>query len=208
MAKRAQPCGAHVDVAEARKRQRCSRKAFKYLFTDAQVVAWATGAPAAPFVRQLSLHNCPITDASLLAVGTHCTELRNVSLYRCDGVTDAGVLALVRQCSELQEIFLNGCNQITDASIGALASHCAELEVASFCNCPNITDAGVVKLATACPLLQVISLWGCRKITDASLAVLAQHCAELRKVSLRGCDVTLAAVEALRSALPGCVVVQ
>ena len=207
MAKRAQLCGTHDDAAGARKRQRCSRKVFKYVFTDAQVVAWATEACAAPFVRDLSLHNCPITDASLLAVGAHCTELRTLSLYRCDRVTDAGVTALVWDCSELQSCFLNGCNQITDASVEALASQCAELDVASFCDCPNITDAGVLKLATACPLLQVISLWGCLKITDTSLAVLAQHCAELRKVSLRGCDVTLAAVEALRAALPGCIVV-
>ena len=66
-------------------------------------------------LKRLSLNKIPaISDASLLALRTHCAEsLEEIDISWCRGMTDHGVGALVDACDNLARLALWGCTQFT-----------------------------------------------------------------------------------------------
>ena len=148
-----------------------------------------------PKLETLNLAYCSlITDASVLAVASGCSNLQSLNLFLCRNITDASVLEVARQCSNLQSLNLFYCDKITDASVLEVARGCSKLHTLNLANCANITDASVLEVAEKCSNLHTLDLADCENITDASVMEVARGCSNLQTLNLEDCDITDASV--------------
>ena len=122
-----------------------------------------------PSLRKIRAHNCPqITDATVIAIGTHCLRLMELDLTGCVKVTDEGIHHL-RSLTHLRSLALTQ-TQITDdalISIGQSAFHHTLNEI-NLRMCTEITDDGFLFLLKHCPNLKTIGFIQCPKLTERS----------------------------------------
>jgi len=138
-----------------------------------------------------------LTDRSLLALGTHCPQLRVLELNSCKSLGTAGLAALAG-CAHLRYLDLSCLWALQDDTLTLLAA--CPLSTLLLFRCGRLTDASVSNLR--CPL-QHLSLRACKLLTDASLQSLPDS---LCSLNLTSCRVSDAAVGRLVEALPGCEV--
>ena len=81
------------ELPELERVARARDKAFAKDAVDSDVVTFAKQA-GAEHVRKMSLRDCGITDAAVLALAQHCTGVDYVSLAGCISITDGAVQAL------------------------------------------------------------------------------------------------------------------
>ncbi|TYZ64453.1 hypothetical protein PybrP1_001713 [[Pythium] brassicae (nom. inval.)] len=120
-------------------------------------------------LRSVDLTHCKVTDATLVALATHCRDLEAVTLSSCSEVTDAGVEALLRACAHLRELDLNNCPLVMDRGVAAAGAHGKRLRRLNLSWCMNITDKCIADLARGCGQLQEVLLVWCTQLTDAAL---------------------------------------
>ena len=156
-------------------------------------------------LNYLSVSNCHLSDATLIALANNCHELTTLECSGVSQFTDNGFQALARSCVHLERIDLEECVLITDATIAVLAACCPLLESISLSHCELITDEGIRQLGMApCASenLNVLELDNLPLITDVSLEHLVS-CHNLKRVELYDCQqVTRAGIRRLRSHLP------
>eukprot|EP01113_Clastostelium_recurvatum_P034436 TRINITY_DN4671_c0_g2_i2.p1 TRINITY_DN4671_c0_g2~~TRINITY_DN4671_c0_g2_i2.p1 ORF type:complete len:464 (+),score=55.75 TRINITY_DN4671_c0_g2_i2:35-1393(+) len=99
-----------------------------------------------------------LTEAHVISLVQHCSQLQHVKISRCYKLTDASIIPLTQHCSHLQHVNLSGCRNLTDASIISLAQHCPQLQHVRISLCSNLTDASIICLAQHCPQLQHVNL--------------------------------------------------
>lgn len=172
-----------------------------------------------PKITSLNLNNCTeITDVALIAIATHCTELKILSLQNCSKITTVGLRAISFKCKNIIELDLNNCSNIDDASLTVAAGGSWRIKKLSLNNCQSITDNGVSRIAQGLgSCLEYLSLDGCpcigefgdrglkeiglycknlrelsisqaRRIEDNGLIALATGCLQLTVLSLSGCE--------------------
>ena len=156
-------------------------------------------------LKYLSVSNCHLSDATLIALSNHCHSLTTLECSGVSQFTDTGFQALARNCVNLEKIDLEECVQITDATLAVLAACCPLLESISLSHCELITDEGIRQLGMApCASenLNVLELDNLPLITDASLEHLVS-CHNLKRVELYDCQlITRSGIRRLRSHLP------
>jgi F-box domain len=146
--------------------------------TDAGMILLARACPN--FVK-LGLSATQVSDMSLRALGTHCSNLRALSLAFCEDITTNGLQHIAQACNQLdylnlcmvQQIdddplvtiasfgmlkYLNlrGCVLVTDVTLQALADNCHRLEHLHLLDCVGVTAAGATIVRNACPESTVI----------------------------------------------------
>lgn len=142
-------------------------------FTDSKPATAVTKSA----VTNLSLCKSRITDASLLYMGTHLTNLCVLKMQWCSAVSDNGMEALVRGCASLRVLDLKSCSGVTDGALEHVARHCSELDLLDVSWCSAVTDRGMLSLASAGRLGALHSLrslhcsW-CPEVTSDSLSCL------------------------------------
>ena len=85
-----------------------------------------------------------IDDATVMALATHCFELRDVDICgsnasKHSSITDASIIALANGCSHLKRVKLDYCVNITDVSIARLLSQCSALTELSIVECNKVS---------------------------------------------------------------------
>ncbi|KAL8516494.1 hypothetical protein ACS0TY_014950 [Phlomoides rotata] len=93
-------------------------------------------------LQSLHLDCCfSITDHGLSFVATGCPFLTNISLYRCN-ITDSGLETLSQFCSSLKHVNLSYCSLISDRGIRALSENCQNLQAMNISHCRSIDGVG------------------------------------------------------------------
>lgn len=141
-------------------------------------------------LRSIDLTHCRITDATLVALATHCRDLEEVKLSSCSDVTDAGVEALLRACPRLRELDLNNCPLVMDRGVAAAGAHGKQLRRLNLSWCMNITDKCIADLARGCEQLEEVLLVWCTQLTDVTLDAFISEAASsphVRTIHVSGC---------------------
>lgn len=93
-------------------------------------------------LQSLHLDCCfGITDHGLSFVATGCPFLTNISLYRCN-ITDSGLNTLSEFCLALKHVNLSYCSLISDRGIRALSKNCQHLQAMNISHCRSIDGVG------------------------------------------------------------------
>jgi hypothetical protein len=186
--------------------------------TDASVVILAESCPKLRLLNMMSDGDngtVPrITQASVLAIAKHCTDLEAIFLAcvaRFDWIgldtcqiPDSAILSLVEMCGHsLRQFHLESCHT-GDLALTAIGGHCTRISHLSL-KAPHgiddITDKGVAALA-ACTALEFLSLEGCMRITDQSTILIATGCQHLTAVNMSGSKIGDKTIELLAMHCP------
>jgi len=128
------------------------------------------------------IHLCQMQRAKddlVMTMASECSLLETVSLIGC-GITDASVLALGRGCNNLRELSVKDCINLTDDAFIYLGG---TMQSVNMSGCYTVTAATPHSLALRCPRLEHLNLNGIA-ITDEALLVLAQRCSKLHTLVL------------------------
>lgn len=153
----------------------------------------------------------PISDAGLIQIGLHCTELRRLGIIVGE-CTAVGAQAVATRCSHLTALkfeshgldmenytlspflqaFTENCPALTDLEMSwpvpmgdpalSVVAKCFGLKELVISG-QRVTDNGVCDIAQSCPFLRRLDISMCGEITDAALESLALHCADIRILS-------------------------
>ena len=145
------------------------------------------GAKSWPLLKCVDLALTSISDATVVALCEHCTQLRKMFIAYCDNLTDAAVLEVAERLPGLTHISLNGNQSITSNAMGTLFSKCRELEFINLAFHDNVSDATLKKIAEHCSRLGMLCVGECHDVMIAGLAMIAVKCPELKDDYLGGC---------------------
>jgi hypothetical protein len=162
---------------------------------------------ACPFLRQLNLSDCNLTDESVIAIGC-CIKLKSLQLNGNQNVTTSALFQVALNCHEieilelatlargvsnelcetiasnmprLRELNLNSCYNITDQALVSLKA-CQKLSVLQIAEARNVTNNGI-KAISGLPLRHLCIDY-CPQITDGILYL--KRCGTLEEFSLKG----------------------
>ena len=196
--------------------------------SDATLCAIATSSPR---LEEVNLGRCSddvdcdgVTDVGVLTLASNCAHLKRAILPAT--VTDVGVNGLVSKCGhslelldvsrcELQSATMSAiahhcsrlvylsCGRVSDANVGCISRHCPELTHLIVSGAfDGMSDVGVLALARHSMRLTTLKLPSCEGITNVGVSAL-RSCHHLTGLSVHECpNVTQAAVDELRTALP------
>lgn len=119
-----------------------------------------------------------------------CPGLLRYTAYRCKQLSDASIIAVASHCPLLQKVHVGNQDKLTDEGLKQLGSRCRELKDIHFGQCYKISDEGMIVIAKSCLKLQRIYMQENKLVTDQSVKAFAEHCPELQYVGFMGCSVT------------------
>lgn len=163
----------------------------------------------------------PFTGSGLAALA-EC-PLEKLELSFCDGLTDEGLKAGLAPLASLRVLRIEYCSGIQGHGLEGAAG-CKQLREVSLANSKSVGDGALAALARAGMPLEVLDLRMCREVSDTGVKLLHgikslqsvtfsaayrvvydMKSGERRRYEAQA-EVSDAAVEALRKALPGCTV--
>ena len=126
-------------------------------------------------LEELNLSDCTkaATTAALKAIGTHCKEMRSLTLARCEDVK-GGVINGIVLCMKLEKLDLNGCKNLTDDMLMPLSD------------------------ASTLPKLKHLSMVGIVTVTDRTLSWMASKVHNIQYFALKGTSVRRSAFKSVR----------
>ncbi|XVE79869.1 hypothetical protein DITRI_Ditri14bG0091700 [Diplodiscus trichospermus] len=139
-----------------------------------------------------------ISDEGLSNVGSCCSVLKELDLYRSVAINDAGIAAIADGCPALEMINIAYNDKITDYSLISL-SKCLKLKVLEIRGCPGVSSIGLSAIAVGCKQLTVLDIKKCFNINDNGMLPLAQFSQNLKQINLSYCSVTDVGLVALAS---------
>ncbi|CAM9739500.1 unnamed protein product, partial [Discosporangium mesarthrocarpum] len=145
---------------------------------------------------------CKVADAALMAIGSNCNKLEELSLrWHCSLVTDAGLKAVILSGASLRHLNIGGCINVTDVSIKALAEHCGRsLRSLDVMSCWRVTDISLHALGLHCPNMEAVNLQNCEWISDKGCLAMLRGCRSLTTLNLKGAaDLTEAVIAAIEA---------
>jgi len=116
-------------------------------------------------------------DATLLLVGTFCTQLYSLSLSHCNNVSGNGLDLIVQNCKNLKSLSFSGTS-LTDQNLSNCNWGNLQLEELDVSWCRNITENGLMALLPKLNHLVYLRLCSCgfgHAITDRVLATLSNN---------------------------------
>lgn len=132
-----------------------------------------------------------VTDALLVVIATHCTQLTRLDLQECSKVTDRGLIAIGESCQQLVVLDLCSCRNVTDLGVIVVAGHCQLLSSLSLRSCDKISDAGLMAIAEHCRMMMHLDLAHCYKVTNVGVNRLVRLCQRMCTLCVFDCgDVT------------------
>jgi hypothetical protein len=153
-----------------------------------------TAVQYSPLLQRVDFKNCMATDATLVALGQHCHDLRVLSVYQTPTVSHEGWAAVAAGCPLLEEMNAWDCDDV-GLAIEAVARGCPRLRVVVASEAVVRAEA-VLALAECCPLLEEVNIVG-DDIGDQEIIALARGCPALRELNLIGTAVTSVGLRAV-----------
>jgi hypothetical protein len=125
---------------------------------------------------------------TLVLLGVHCPELRELTIYvhgtpeGAEGLHDAPAMALAKGCRKLEVLRFN--SSCSDALLVALGTYCHQLTTlrVEFDANGSVTDTGMCALAQGCPALRSLEGTLVPPVTIVGVTALATHCPHLRQL--------------------------
>jgi len=124
-----------------------------------------------------------ITDAAIIGFAEKSPPIQLISLFDLDMLTDASVLAIGQHCNQLRELYLHRLHNITGEASFESFSHLQSLYQIRIGSC-DVNDNSLLRLAQACPALTVLVLEECPKLTDVGIFHLATYMTNLELFGL------------------------
>jgi hypothetical protein len=133
-----------------------------------------------------NLNDCrDISDAGMIELAMHCSELQRISFHRCELITDVGVSHLAHNCPQLNDIVL-GETSITDVGVIALSRNCPHITRLDVSNCKGCTSLGITEIAKCCQNLTHLGVSGCA-VTTAAMEEVAANCPAICTIGCGNC---------------------
>lgn len=162
-------------------------------------------------LRTLRLSDLGITDAAVLAVGTHCKLLANLTVKNCNLITDSAFTTLnvaqlksldvsgtavtgtfashvFSSTSALGDFTCQDCRQLTTAFVQAFTPY-ARLGALTLGNL-RLTESDWLQLTTAFPNLRILHINDAPIVNDTIALSFKSHCQQLVYVSITRCNVS------------------
>lgn len=129
-------------------------------------------------LSHMTLHNMAITDVTLTAMATHCTQLEELSISENSFITDASLVKLAHSVgAHLKTLTLSECNSINGSGLVTLVMHCTNLRTLCISETPRMSSLSADNLMRAIPHLKNLTelhLY-CTYMDDAILSLIAEH---------------------------------
>lgn len=110
-----------------------------------------------PNLRVLSMsYGGGVSDALLIQVAAHCSQLHTLEIESATGVSDAGVIAIA-SLAGLARLNLNCCFMLTSKTAEELHKHGRNLVYLDVKGCQSMAPAVLDKLQSTRPALKIIS---------------------------------------------------
>lgn len=146
-----------------------------------------------PYITRISLHNCPsLTDAGLVALGTHCTNLSVIEIAENALISSDGIEGLAHVTC-LEHVSVQRCKRVSDRSLSFLSKH--PLTYLNFSDNNTITDGGLKLLglgqgsgSAARGALRTLILRNLFRISDTGIRALSRGCTSLEELDVSGCE--------------------
>jgi len=167
-------------------------------------------------LESLTLEGIPqVSDAGVKnMMQASMTNMKRLSIVRCEGLTGNGVVDMISMCPNLTSIVLEDITEMDDSHLQQISLVCTNLETFRISGCPSFEDASMIQLVQnnptlvrlgvcknpkigmktveemckSCPKLQELDLSWSRATDDFVVDHLLKHSHRLRKITLWGCS--------------------
>ncbi|PKA64853.1 F-box/LRR-repeat protein 3 [Apostasia shenzhenica] len=192
-------------------------------------VSYSLASSLQKFARleAIKLDGCQITASGLMALGSSCYSLKELSLSKCSGVTDEALSFVVTKHKGLMKLDITCCRKITDFSISCITSSCASLISLKMESCSlvskeafclvgercllleelDITDNDIdnqgLKAISNCHNLTILKMGLCLSVDDEGIVHIGKGCPKLEELDLyRSIGITDTAIMAIAQGCP------
>ncbi|XP_071945279.1 putative RNA-binding protein EEED8.10 [Antedon mediterranea] len=151
-----------------------------YLLTD-----WAVeliGQRCKKLVK-LDLSSVKVTKSSLKFLASSCSQLKWISLKKCNNFGEKGLWWLFHYCKELEYVDVSENYRISGQCFYMLSENLTDLVLDG---CRSVTDEGLSHLPKRCPRIAHLDLSGCVSITSSAIKCLSKGLAKLKHLTLKG----------------------
>lgn len=136
-------------------------------------------------LKTIILGNTYVSDDTLIALATHCPDLRQIGMEDLEPptgkVTKRGIDFIANHCKHLQKITIPNSVKIDNNTIKAFALNCPALfEIQGLNFQKNITGDAILQLASCCIGIRILGLSECPGITSTAVKLIFQTRPELR----------------------------
>jgi F-box/leucine-rich repeat protein 2/20 len=154
-----------------------------------------------------------ITDASIVEIAKHLTQLEHLDIKDAVSVTDYGVTKIFESCHRLESLVIPGYHTISDEAfsdlninslpnlkslqlnsckisddvISAITLCCPKIINLHLDGCRGLTDDGIIEIAEKYRNLEILELGFCRMISDYSMMKIGECCKKIEILKLPGC---------------------
>lgn len=178
-------------------------------------------------LETLKFDGCQITTSGLLALGSSCISLKELSLSKCSSVTDEGLSFVVTKHKGLTKLDITCCRKITDISIASITNSCTSLISLRMesCNlvskhafrligehCPHLEEVDLtdndldnqgLKAMSNCHKLSNLKIGLCMNVNDEGIIQIGKGCPLLQELDLyRSVGITDAGIMAIGQGCP------
>lgn len=130
---------------------------------------------------------CVSPDA-LITLAQSCTALLVLEMPSVLRMTDAVLLEIAAHCTQLTSLKIDMCPLITDVGIGALAQLSLLESLQTGNHSDRATDVSIIRVLKKCTHLRKLRI-GQSQITEQSLQTLVQYCPQIKSLELIDCGV-------------------
>ncbi|PWA60793.1 F-box family protein [Artemisia annua] len=125
---------------------------------------------------------CEIGDEGLTAVGKHCVNLQDLTLYGVDA-SYVSLQVIATNCQNLVRLYLSRSDTITDVEMQCIADNCTALKFLYIEKCHEVSDKGIEAFALGCPNLAEIRRKGVISLNVTSDSGVQEHVEEVPLVA-------------------------
>jgi len=147
-----------------------------------------------------------VGDAAIMALGTHCKQMKAIYLLKCDPVSNESMCVLAENCPSLEKLDISRTS-VTDIGLSTIAINCPKLSMLDISHLTNITDNSMLLVACHLLALECLRLSWCESITDDSMLMVFHNCARLQELyAVDAHSVTDLSLNYLRERSPRCLI--
>ncbi|ETV85389.1 hypothetical protein, variant [Aphanomyces astaci] len=155
-------------------------------------------------LSKIEINGAKISTEFIKRMATVTVNLHHVNFSGCFRLTDDSILALLTHCPDIKELNLQNCRKLTDETLRILVAHSPKLNSIDVSGNTNMTIDGITTLIEKHPnhsKFLKVHISG-HRVTDHTLKVIANKCRKLQSLAVGYCGLSDEAVIALLERRP------
>ncbi|KAF0726073.1 hypothetical protein AaE_009641, partial [Aphanomyces astaci] len=155
-------------------------------------------------LSKIEINGAKISTEFIKRMATVTVNLHHVNFSGCFRLTDDSILALLTHCPDIKELNLQNCRKLTDETLRILVAHSPKLNSIDVGGNTNMTIDGITTLIEKHPnhsKFLKVHISG-HRVTDHTLKVIANKCRKLQSLAVGYCGLSDEAVIALLERRP------